>query len=97
MEAHALLNTTHDRLKCCEHLLNGLAKTQILLPSLETTNLKSIIKQLYTEGLADLEIIKSITLLTGFSDICTENGSSSGFQGIFVFGESNVKWKFSTE
>lgn len=33
VESHTLLNITHDRLKCCEHLLNGLAKTQFFLPS----------------------------------------------------------------
>lgn len=41
-------------------------------------------------GLSYFGDSKRITLLTGFSDICTENGSLLGFQVIFVLGKSNV-------
>lgn len=40
--------------------------------SLETTNIKSIIKQLYTESLDYLEFLKNTKPLRGFSYICTE-------------------------
>lgn len=56
----------------------------------KSRNYKSDIEQRYTEGLAALEILKCIILLTGFSDIYSENGSFLGFQVIFVLGKSNV-------
>lgn len=56
--------------------------------SLETTHFKSIIGQLYTEGLADLETIQSVIYRQVFQIFAQKMRLLLGFQGIY--GEMNV-------